>query len=154
MSGHLESKRKELSKQNGVIDPSELMQIWSTISRLDPVEMYSEEGELLAVKDMPKHIRQAISKITVNEFISEKSDGTEVSRRTRTDIQLIDKHPALNNIADVYGIRKNGTSELMREFLNANGVSITINQTINNDNRQVTYNQPALERVLEVVQDG
>lgn len=147
----LERRQAEMAKENGIISPIQLVHIWTQIARLNIKDMYDSDGNMLPIHKMPDHVTTSIAKISITEAVTEKTDGTEATRRTRTDIQLIDKHPALNNLADVYGIRKNGTSELMREFIKASGTSITINQTINN-NQQVQINNAALMSRLKEVE--
>jgi hypothetical protein len=98
---------------------------------------------------MPENLRFCISRIGVTETITESSKGDEITRKTKTDVYFHDKHPSLNSLADVYGMKKNGTREMMSDALKESGISITFNHTINNDNRQQVLNTTSLQGLLE-----
>lgn len=60
--------------------------------------------------------------------------------------------PAYKVLQEVWGIGKNGNGlkEMFIDFLKASGLTVNINQTINNDNRQlINYNPAAIKPLPE-----
>ena len=153
------ARRLELkAKENKILNPQEVLEGICFIASADPAALIDEAtNEPLPIHKIPKEVRLAITQIETTEFITEKSDGTETSRRTKTICRLAEKMPAYKVLQEVWGIGKNGNGlkEMFIDFLKASGLTVNINQTINNDNRQlINYNPAAIKPLPETDGSG
>lgn len=88
--------REELEERNKItID--ELVSDLARMIRFDPADMYSEVGELKAIHDMPKHVRQMISSLDVAEiWAGVGEDRIEIGQLKK--IRLYNKLDAIDKL--------------------------------------------------------
>lgn len=149
----------ERARETGKIaDPFELAELNADIIRFDPIDAFAgETNELLPIPKMPTHVRRCISGFTIREITRTRGQGEsqEIEHEVKTDLKFYDKQTAAAWMGDVYGLKKNGTpNDLMIEALKQKGLNITINQTINNDNRQIINDNTVLMGKLKAIESG
>ena len=76
------------------LEEENILQEWAKIGLLDPGDAYDHDGKLLNIKDMPIHVRKAISSIEVDEH-----SGT-------TKVKFHSKASALDSLGKHFGMFK------------------------------------------------
>ena len=86
---------------------------------VDPINLFDDEGRLLAIKDIPEDTRRAISQVDVTTIFEGKGEE-RAAVGTTTRIRMVDKKGSLDSLARIYGmfqqekIDVGGVAELMK----------------------------------------
>lgn len=133
-----------------IASPMEVLEGYTRAVRFDPGLLVDEDGQLLPVHKLPDSVRMELAGMEYSEVITEKSDGTEQNRIAKIKYKFPDKTKVRDSLCKVFNIGSdgNGIKKLLLEMLQNAGMNVTINQTINNDNRTVQFNTGPLEGLI------
>jgi phage terminase small subunit len=156
VQAYLEMRRKQLAKKVNVQQGDVVQELYN-IGFFDPADLFTEDGCLKQITEIPEGARKAISQIDVFTEYDGRGENREAIGQT-TRIKFVDKKGALDSLARYLGMFKqdqidtDGIAELMGLVAQARGGS-TIGR-LNSIEAEGPVQRPALEASQSVLDPG